>query len=151
MKTFSAKPTDVTREWHLVDAKSQTLGRLSTEIATRLMGKHKPSYTTHIDCGDNVVVINAAKVRITGNKLASKSYFHHSGYPGGIKEVSLSDELEKNPTDVILRAVKGMLPSNRLTDDRLKRLKIYANAEHNHDPQSPVPLNISTDNTKGAK
>lgn len=151
MKTYSAKPTEVTRDWHLVDAADQTLGRLSTIIATHLMGKHKPIYTTHIDCGDNVVVVNAAKIRVTGNKLKSKSYFHHSGYPGGIKEVSLSDELAKNPTGIILRAVKGMLPANRLTDDRLKRLKIYADSEHKHEPQSPVALAIKTDNSKGAK
>ncbi len=150
MKTYSAKPVEVTRGWHLVDAKDQTLGRLATEIATRLIGKHKPSYTRHIDCGDNVVVINAASIRVTGDKLNSKIYYHHSGYPGGIKDISLSDKLAKNPTDVIRHAVKGMLPANRLTDDRLKRLKIYATAEHSHAPQSPQPLTITTDNTRGA-
>jgi large subunit ribosomal protein L13 len=151
MKTYSAKPTEVTRLWHLVDAKDHTLGRLASEVASLLTGKHKPMYTAHIDCGDNVVVVNAANIRVTGSKLTDKSYFHHSGYPGGIKEISLESQLSKDPTEVIRHAVKGMLPSNRLTDDRLKRLKVYATADHAHDPQMPKPYAIKTDNSKGGK
>lgn len=142
MKTYSAKPTEVTRSWYLVDATDQTLGRLATEVATRLMGKHKPMYTAHIDCGDNVVVINAANIKVTGNKLEDKRYYRHSGYPGGIYEVKLADQMIKDPTKVIEMAVKGMLPKNRLQDDRLKRLKVYATAEHPHAPQSPQTLTL---------
>jgi large subunit ribosomal protein L13 len=147
MKTYSAKPTEVTRAWYEVDAKDQTLGRLATEIATRLTGKHKPMYTSHIDCGDNVVVINAAYIKVTGNKLADKKYYHHSGYPGGIKEISLEAQMAKDPTEVIRHAVAGMLPKNRLTDDRLNRLKIYPASQHPHNPQQPQKLELS----KGAK
>lgn len=149
MKTYSAKPTEVTRAWHLIDAKNQTLGRLASDVATLLTGKHKAMYTAHIDCGDNVVIINAASIRVTGNKLIDKKYYHHSGYPGGIKEISLSSQLEKDPTQVIRHAIKGMIPANRLTDDRLKRLKIYATAEHAHEAQAPKPYVIKTDNSKG--
>ncbi len=151
MKTYSAKPSDVTRQWHLIDAKDQTLGRLATEVASLLTGKQKAIYTAHIDCGDTVVVINAANVRVTGTKLTDKSYFHHSGYHGGIKEITLGSQLAKDPTEVIRHAVKGMLPTNRLTDDRLKRLKVYATAEHSHTAQSPQPYPIKTNNSKGDK
>src|SRR5437870_5051582 len=107
MKTYSAKPTEVTRMWYIADAKDQTLGRLATVIATYLMGKHKPQYTTHIDCGDSIVVINAADIKVTGNKLEDKKYYRHSGYPGGIKEITLADQLKKDPTKVIEHAVRG--------------------------------------------
>ncbi len=146
MKTYSAKPTEVTRDWYVVDAAGQTLGRLSTVVATYLMGKQKPMYTAHIDCGDNIVVINAAQVAVTGNKLEDKKYYRHSGYPGGIKEITLGDQMAKNPAKVIETAVKGMLPKNKLADERMKRLKVYATAEHPHAPQSPKELTL-----KGAK
>lgn len=147
MKTYSAKPTEVTRVWYEVDAKGMTLGRLATEVATRLTGKHKPMYTTHIDCGDNVVITNAAHITVTGNKLQDKKYYHHSGYPGGIKEISLEAQMEKDSTEVIRHAVKGMLPKNKLAADRLARLKVYPGADHPHAPQNPQKLVL----TKGAK
>jgi large subunit ribosomal protein L13 len=140
IKTYSAKPSEVTRNWFIVDAAGMNLGRLSTVIATHLMGKQKPMYTTHIDCGDNVVVINAAKITVTGNKLADKQYHHYSGYHGGLKSTTLEEMLEKAPERVIEHAVKGMLPKNRLQADRMKRLRVYAGAEHPHDPQNPVTL-----------
>ena len=148
LKTYSAKPTDVQRTWYIVDAADHTLGRLATEIAIRLTGKHKPGYTTHIDVGDTVVVINAAQIKLTGNKLADKKYYRHSGYPGGIKEVSLERIMETAPERAIEYAVKGMLPKNKLQTERLKRLKVYPAAEHPHGPQAPVELII---NAKGAK
>lgn len=151
MKTYSAKPVEVTRAWYLVDAQGQTLGRLATVIASYLTGKHKPMYTSHIDCGDTIVVVNAAQIAVTGNKLEDKSYFHHSGYPGGIKEVSLANQMLKDPTEVIRHAVAGMLPKNKLTDERLKRLKIYPTAEHAHQAQSPQTLTIKTANSKETK
>jgi large subunit ribosomal protein L13 len=140
MKTFTPKPKDLTHEWYLVDAQGQTLGRLATLIATYLMGKHKVDYSAHLDCGDNIVVINAAKIGITGNKLEDKKYYHHSGYPGGIKETSLAEIMERNPALAIEKAVAGMLPKNRLQDDRLHRLKVYAGTEHPHAGQNPKPL-----------
>src|SRR5437899_7530650 len=135
MKTYSPKPTEVSHEWLLVDAEGQTLGRLATLIATRLLGKHKPQFSGHLDLGDNVVVINAAKIAVTGNKLEDKKYYRHSGYPGGIKETSLATLLERNPAQVIEKAVGGMLPKNRLHDDRMSRLKVYAGPEHAHAAQ----------------
>lgn len=149
MKTYSAKPSEVIRDWYIVDATGLTLGRLATVIAKRLTGKHKAMYTTHIDCGDTVVVINAAQVAVTGNKLADKKYYRHTGYPGGIKETSLEEMMSKTPTRVIEHAVRGMLPKNRLTDDRMMRLKVYATSEHPHDPQQPKTLDLG--NLKGAK
>ena len=143
MKTYSAKPTDVKREWYVVDASGMSLGRLATIIAHHLMGKHKPMYTTHIDTGDNVVVINAAQITVTGNKMIDKKYYRHSGYPGGIKEVSLEKLHQTRPEQVIINAVKGMLPKNRLQAERLKRLKVYAGSEHPHAPQSPVTLGVN--------
>lgn len=142
MKTYSAKPTEVTREWFIVDAAGLTLGRLATAVAERLTGKHKPMYTAHIDCGDNVVIINAAQVKVTGNKLADKKYYRHSGYPGGIKETSLEELMRTAPQRAIEYAVKGMLPKNRLQAERLKRLKVYPAAEHPHGPQQPVEWKI---------
>jgi large subunit ribosomal protein L13 len=142
IKTYSAKPTEVTRDWYIVDAAGQTLGRLATQIAGYLTGKHKPMYTAHIDTGDVVVVINAAQVKVTGNKLADKKYYRHSGYPGGIKETSLEKIMETAPQRAIEYAVRGMLPKNRLTAERMKRLKVYATAEHPHGPQQPKELKV---------
>lgn len=139
-KTYSAKPSEVTRDWHVLDVAGMTLGRVSTLIATHLMGKHKPMYTTHIDVGDNVVVINAAQIKVTGNKLVDKKYYRHSGYPGGIKETSLEKLMATSPAKVIEHSVAGMLPKNRLQAERMKRLKVYATADHPHAPQSPRPL-----------
>lgn len=140
MKTYSAKPSELMHDWYVIDASNQTLGRISTIIATHLMGKHKPQYTSHIDCGDNVVVINAEKIQVTGNKLTEKKYYRHSGYPGGIKEKVLEDVLSSHPERVIEHSVKGMLPKNRLQDVRMKRLKVYAGPEHPHGPQNPKEL-----------
>ncbi len=140
MKTYSPKPSEVVHDWHLVDAEGKTLGRLATLIATYLLGKHKPQFSAHLDCGDNVVVINAAKINVTGNKLEDKKYYRHSGYPGGIKETTLAELMTKSPASALERAVAGMLPKNRLHDDRMRRLKVYAGAEHPHDGQTPKPL-----------
>lgn len=142
MKTYSAKPTDVTRRWVLIDASEAPLGRVATTIATYLMGKNKPMYTAHIDCGDNVVVINAAKLVVTGNKLEAKKYYRHSGYPGGIKEATLAEKLEKNPASVIEAAVKGMLPKNKLAADRLARLRVFTGEEHTHTAQKPEKVEV---------
>lgn len=142
MKTFSAKPTDVERVWYVVDASEVPLGRLATQVAQLLTGKGKPQFTKHIDCGDYVVVINAAQVPVTGKKLESKMYYHHSHYPGGLKEISLKDQLDKDPTAPIVKAVRGMLPVNKLRDGRLARLKVYAGAEHQHAPQQPKPFSL---------
>ena len=137
MKTYSAKPTDVTRKWHILDATEVPLGRLSTVAAILLLGKHKPQFTSHIDCGDYVIVINAKNLVVTGDKLNKKIYYKHSGYPGGLTETALKDKLEKNPESVITTAVRGMLPVNKLRDERLKRLKVYPEGEHNHEAQKP--------------
>jgi large subunit ribosomal protein L13 len=142
MKTYSAKPSDITREWHLVDASEAPLGRVSTKIATLLTGKEKPLYTHHIDCGDYVVVINADKLVVTGSKLTDKKYYRHSQYPGSLKEATLAEKLAKDSTDVIRLAVKGMLPKNKLMDERLKRLKIYSDSEHHHEAQNPKKVSI---------
>jgi len=142
MKTFSAKPETVKRDWFVVDATGKTLGRLATEIARRLRGKHKPEYTPHVDTGDYMVVVNAAKVRVTGNKPSDKIYYHHSGYPGGIKAISFEKLLAKAPERVIERAVKGMLPKNPLGRAMFRKLKVYAGAEHRHAAQQPQPLEI---------
>jgi len=139
-KTYSPKPSELTHDWYVVDAASQTLGRLSTLIATTILGKHKVRYSAHLDCGDNVVVINAAKISVTGNKLEAKEYFRHSGYPGGIKSTTLGELMERHPERALEHAVAGMIPKNRLHDDRMHRLKIYAGAEHPHAPQNPKPL-----------
>lgn len=142
MKTYSAKPSDVTRNWYVIDASDATLGRISTRVATLLTGKGKPQFTHHIDCGDFVVIINADKLVVTGNKMQDKMYYKHSGYPGGLREASLADKMAKDSTEVIFKAVRGMLPVNKLRDDRLQRLKIYAGSEHNHAPQKPVVLSL---------
>ncbi len=143
MKTYSAKPSEVTRNWYVVDAAGMTLGRLATIVAVQLTGKNKPMYTTHIDCGDNVVIINAAKIVVTGNKLADKMYYRHSGYPGGLKETNLEKVMATHPERAIESAVKGMLPKNRLQADRMKRLKVYAGADHPHAPKNPVTLGVT--------
>lgn len=140
IKTYSPKPTELSHDWYIVDAEGKTLGRLATQIATYLLGKHKPQFSAHLDCGDNIVVINAAKIVVTGNKLEDKKYYRHSGYPGGIKEITLADMMARNPTLALEKAVAGMLPKNRLQDDRMYRLKVYAGAEHPHAPQQPKPL-----------
>jgi large subunit ribosomal protein L13 len=138
MKTVSIKKEDVTRNWYLVNAEDKILGRLATEVATLLRGKHKPTFTPHVDGGDFVVVVNAEKVKLTGNKLTGKKYYWHTGYPGGIREITAEKLLQKNPTDVIFRAVRGMLPKNRLGRQMIKKLKIYAGPVHPHDAQSPI-------------
>ncbi len=132
MKTYSAKLSEVKREWHLIDATDQTLGRMATRIARLLMGKHKPSFTTHLDTGDYVVVINAAKVRVTGNKMQKKIYYSHSGYPGGLKEVSLERMMEKSPSRVVELAVRGMLPHTRLGAQMFRKIRVYAGEDHPH-------------------
>lgn len=142
MKTFMARSETVRRDWYLVDANGKTLGRLATEIASRLRGKHKPIYTPHVDTGDYIVVINSDGVRVTGNKAAGKMYHHHTGYIGGLVSVSFAKMMEKDSTRVIQLAVKGMLPKNSLGRDMLKKLKVYKNAEHLHAAQQPVPLEI---------
>ena len=136
-KTYSAKLTDVKRAWHVVDASSAPLGRLATEVATLLIGKHKPMYTPHIDCGDYVIVVNAAKLQVTGKKHEQKIYYRHSGYPGGIKQATLREKLDKDAADVIVRAVRGMIPSNKLRAGRLARLKVYNGNKHEHEAQKP--------------
>lgn len=140
MKTYMAKKLEVPRRWYLVDARGQILGRLASRIATLLRGKHKPQFTPHLDTGDFVVVVNAAQVRLTGRKLDQKIYYRHSGYMGGLKETSARTMLQKKPEEVLRLAVKGMLPRNSLGRQQLKKLKIYAGAEHPHQAQQPVPL-----------
>jgi large subunit ribosomal protein L13 len=144
MKTYVSNPDLRERNWLLVDATGQTLGRLATQIATALRGKNKPEYTPHVDTGDFVVVVNAEKISVTGNKRADKKYYRHSGYPGGIKERSLNDMLERRPEEVIRIAVKGMLPRNRLARKQLTKLKVYAGAEHPHAAQKPTPMEIKS-------
>jgi large subunit ribosomal protein L13 len=138
MKTYNAKPGEVTRDWYVVDADGKTLGRLA--IADTLRGKNKPQYTPHVDTGDFVVVVNAEKIAVTGKKLDEKIYYRHSGYPGGLKERTLREQLERRPTEVLRKAVKGMLPRNRLARQQITKLKIYAGPEHPHDAQAPKPL-----------
>jgi large subunit ribosomal protein L13 len=142
MTTVSTKPAEVRREWYLVDATNKTLGRLASEIAHRLRGKHKPEYTPHVDTGDYIVVINAEKIRVTGNKLADKMYHHHTGYIGNLKSISLGKLLVKAPEQVIQKAVKGMLPKNTLGRAMFKKLRVYAGSEHGHEAQQPKPLDI---------
>ncbi len=142
MKTFSAKPESVKRDWYVVDASGKTLGRLATEIASRLRGKHKPEYTPHVDTGDYIVVINAEKVAVTGRKASAKMYYHHTGYPGGIKETNFETLIDTKPQMVIEKAVKGMLPRNPLGRAMFSKLKVYAGAEHPHTAQQPQQLEI---------
>ncbi len=142
MRTFTAKKEEIKREWYLVDAEGQTLGRLASRIAPIIKGKHKPIYTPHLDCGDFVVVINADKVRVTGRKLDQKIYYWHSQYPGGIKSVTLRDQLARYPERVVQAAVRGMLPKNKLGRRMIKKLKVYAGDSHPHQAQQPKPLKI---------
>ncbi len=139
-KTFSAKPTDISREWHVVDAENQIAGRMASKIATILRGKHKPGYTPHMDTGDHVIVINADKIRFSGNKEEDKKYFRHTGYPGGSKFRSVKEVREKKPTFLVQNAVKGMLPKGALGRQMLSKLKVYAGAEHPHEAQNPKTL-----------
>jgi large subunit ribosomal protein L13 len=140
MKTYNAKPGEITREWYLVDADGQTLGRLATRLADLLRGKGKPQFTPHVDTGDFVVVVNAEKIAVTGNKLDSKIYYRHSGYPGGLRERTLREQLARRPEEVLRKAVKGMLPRNRLGRQQLTKLKIYAGPDHPHEAQEPKQL-----------
>jgi large subunit ribosomal protein L13 len=142
MKTFIAKPAEIERSWYIVDAEGQTLGRLASQIAAVLRGKHKPIFTPHVDCGDYVIVINAEKIHVTGRRLEQKMYYRHSGYPGGLSEISLADQLERFPTRPIELAVKGMLPKNKLGNKMFKKLKVYAGTEHEHAAQQPVPMEL---------
>ncbi len=142
MKTFVAKPETVKRDWYVVDAEGKTLGRLATEIASRLRGKHKPEYTPHVDTGDYIVVINAEKVAVTGNKAEAKMYYSHTGFPGGIKSISFEKLIDRKPEMVIEAAVKGMLPKGPLGRAMFRKLKVYAGAEHNHAAQQPQVLDI---------
>lgn len=142
MKTFSQKTADISRRWILIDAKDASLGRLSTEIAKYLIGKYKPTYTPHIDSGDYVVVINAAEVPVTGAKETDKIYYRHSGFPGGIKDAQLKEVREKFPERIIENAVKGMLPKNKLSADRMARLRVFAGSEHTHTAQTPEKVEV---------
>jgi large subunit ribosomal protein L13 len=147
MKTYSAKPTDVTRKWYVIDASEAPMGRIATKAATLLTGKEKPMFTQHIDCGDYVIIINAKNLVVTGNKMQAKMYYHHSHFPGGLKEATLAEKMEKDPTHALQHAIRGMLPVNKLRDGRLARLKIYADADHKHEAQKPKTISV----TKGSK
>jgi len=142
MKTISAKNEEVIRDWYLVDAKNKTLGRLSTEIATRLRGKHKPIYTPHVDTGDFIVVINASKITVTGNKMKDKMYYKHTGYIGNMKSSNLATMMKKNPETVLMKSVRGMLPKTKLGNAMIKKLRVFSGPEHTHTAQSPKPLEI---------
>jgi large subunit ribosomal protein L13 len=142
MKTVTATPSTIERDWCLVDATNKTLGRLATEVASRLRGKHKPTYTPHMDTGDNIIIVNAEKVKVTGNKLADKYYYHHTGYVGNLKSISLGKQLQQHPERVLETAIKGMLPKNPLGRAMFKKLHVYAGPEHPHAAQQPQPLDI---------
>ena len=142
MKTEIIKPQEVERSWYIVDAEGQTLGRLSSRVAAVLRGKHKASFSPSVDCGDYVVVINADKIHVTGQKVEKKMYYRHSGYPGGLKEMTLRDQLERYPERPVELAIKGMLPKNKLGRKMFKKLKVYAGSEHPHQAQQPVPLEL---------
>lgn len=137
MKTYMAKPNEVDRKWYLIDAEGKTLGRLATEVATLLRGKHKPTYTPHVDTGDNVIIINCSKIVLTGNKLDQKKYKYHTGYPGGLREITYKDFLDKTPDKAVYLAVKGMLPKNKLGRKMIKKLRVYSGSEHNQQAQQP--------------
>jgi large subunit ribosomal protein L13 len=142
MKTYSQKSTDVERKWYVLDATHTSFGRIATQAASLLLGKGKPTITPHTDGGDFVIVINAAKLKATGDKQNKKIYYRHSGYPGGLYQRTMSEQMEKDPTSVIYKAVRGMLPDNKLREARLARLKIYADEEHNHSAQKPTKINL---------
>jgi large subunit ribosomal protein L13 len=137
--TYTPKASEIERQWLVVDADGQTLGRLATRVARLLTGKHKPSYATHIDTGDHVIIINAEKIKVTGNKLEDKKYYRHSGYPGGFREEKMGHLLARRPEEVVRRAVKGMVPHTRLGAQQLRKLKVYAGKDHPHEAQQPVP------------
>jgi large subunit ribosomal protein L13 len=142
IRTFSAKRADVQRKWYLVDAEGKTLGRLATRVASVLRGKHKPTFTPHLDTGDHVVIVNAEKIRLTGDKLHKKTYYRHSGYPGGLKSETAEDVLQRKPAALVERAVKGMLPKNSLGKQMGRKLNVYAGPSHPHKAQQPQPLTI---------
>ncbi|MDB5176058.1 MAG: rplM [Candidatus Saccharibacteria bacterium] len=142
MKTYSAKPTDVVRAWYVIDASEAPIGRISTRAATLLTGKAKPQFTKHIDCGDHVIVINADKLVATGDKFEKKMYYRHSHFPGGLKEISLAKQVEKDASQAIIHAIRGMLPVNKLRDDRLARLRVYNGSDHKHEAQQPISISI---------
>ena len=142
MKTISAKTEDVVRDWYLVDAKDKTLGRLSTEIATRLRGKHKPIYTPHVDTGDYIVVINASKITVTGNKMEDKIYYKHTGYIGNMKSSNLATMMKKSPETVLMNSVRGMLPKTKLGNAMIKKLRVFSGPDHTHEAQAPKLLEI---------
>ena len=152
MKTFSAKPSDIEKKWFLVDAEDVVLGRLASQIAIILRGKHKPSFTPHMDCGDNIIVVNAEKVRLTGKKTSDKIYYRHTGYPGGIKDRTAGEILAgKRPGDLLFKAVERMITRGRLGRQQLKNLRIYAGAEHPHEAQQPEALDIAAMNPKNKR
>ncbi len=152
MKTYTAKPADVEKQWILIDAEGLVVGRLAALIATRLRGKHKPSFTPNVDCGDHVVVVNADKIALTGNKHADKTYYRHTGYPGGIKSRTAGEILQgKHPERVLLKAVERMLPSGPLGRKQFSNLRVYASAEHPHEAQAPVTLDVGSLNTKNKR
>ena len=142
MKTYSAKASEIEKKWVVIDANGLVVGRLASLVAMRLRGKHKPGFTPHMDCGDNVIIVNAAKVLLTGDKLNKKIYYRHSGFPGGLYQRTLSEQRAYEPTSIIYKAVRGMLPNNKLREGRLARLKIFEGAEHNHAAQKPVKLSL---------
>jgi large subunit ribosomal protein L13 len=142
VRTISAREQDIQRDWYVIDAQGQTLGRLATRVATILRGKHKPIFTPHVDCGDYVIIVNAEKVHVTGQKMTQKKYYRHSGYPGGLKEVTLRDQLRTFPDRVLEAAVRGMLPKNRLGRQMFKKLKIYAGPSHPHQAQQPKSMDL---------
>ena len=142
MKTYSAKPTEVDRKWHIIDASQAPLGRIATQVADLLTGKTKPQYTPHIDCGDYVIVINSDQLQVTGKKRDDKIYYHHTGYPGGIKQATLTEKLEKDSRVVVIKAVRGMISANKLRPGRLARLKVYTGSEHNNHAQKPEVIEV---------
>jgi large subunit ribosomal protein L13 len=142
VRTFTQKQAEIKRDWYVVDAEGETLGRLASRIAPILKGKHKPIYTPHLDCGDFVIIVNAEKVRVTGRKLDQKLYHRHSGYPGGLKSISLRNQLDKHPERVLQSAIRGMLPKSKLGRRMIKKLKVYAGDTHPHDAQQPKPLEL---------
>lgn len=142
MKTYSAKPSEVIRQWYIIDASKAPLGRVATQIADLLTGKTKPMFTPHVDCGDYVIVINSDRIKLTGKKHTDKIYYRHTGFPGGIKQATFTEKLEKDSRSIIVKAVRGMLPVNKLRADRLLRLKVYANDSHNHSAQKPIIIEV---------
>jgi large subunit ribosomal protein L13 len=142
MKTYSPKPTDIQRTWYIVDAKGKTLGKMATKIADILRGKNKPTFSPHLDCGDFVIIINAKDIKLTGNKLKQKTYFHHTRYPAGLRAVTAGKLMETRPEKIIEIAIAGMIPRNKIKKDILSKLKVYAGEEHKHSAQQPTPLEI---------